>query len=235
MVRSWPDLVLAFASVTNDRASCALTVLVKVEDLQDAVRCLRSFCVIEREDGEELRVDDSSSSSNNSSSARPTDEESDRDEVAVHQHVLSIPSIDLHLVQVECRAVRRHMFALVQLLFGRASHPAVDPLGTDHEDGSGHFLSYSETVDGISIVTSNAAFISEARALAESGSQGITVSPDDWKVVQIGTTKLGFNETGIVAGQTRVLVNAGTMVFYISTYATVSPCVYLSSLVMASS
>lgn len=208
-----------------------LAVLVKVEDLQDAVRCLRSFCAIEREDGEEMRVDDSSNNNNNNAPwTRPaTDEKgegdsvdrSEADEVAVHQHVLSIPNIDLHLVQVERRAVRRHMFALVQLLFGRASHPAVDPLGTDDEDGSGHFLSYSETVDGISIVTSNAAFISEARALAESGSQGITVSPDDWKVVQIGATKLGFNETGIVAGQTRVLVNAGTMVFYISTYATV--------------
>lgn len=56
----------------------------------------------------------------------------------------------------------------------------------------------------------------------EQGDQGVLVSPDFWRPVQIGNTKLGFAETGIVAGQTRVLVNAGTTVFYLSTYATVS-------------
>ncbi|KAG6949137.1 hypothetical protein JG688_00014765 [Phytophthora aleatoria] len=101
------------------------------------------------------------------------------------------------------------MYSLVELLF-------------KSEDGSAtRFLSYSETGDDISVVTSDENFLEKARALMKQGDQGVLVPPDFWRPVQIGNTKLGFAETGIVAGQTRVLVNAGTTVFYLSTYATV--------------
>lgn len=197
-------------------------VLVKVEDLERAVRCLQRFCVIEHENGEELEaVIGGIEISNNAeelASGEIDEVKLERvafdQEVEVHQHVLSIPNMDLHLVQMDRRALRKHMFELVRLLFGRAADKP-------EADERGLFLSYSETVDGISIVTSDTAFLAAARQQAELGDEGLTVSPDAWKVVQIGATKLGFSETGIVAGQTRVLVNAGTMVFYISTYATV--------------
>ncbi|KAE9282590.1 hypothetical protein PR003_g27369 [Phytophthora rubi] len=104
--------------------------------------------------------------------------------------------------------VRRHLYSLVELLF--------KPTQLEEE----RFLSYSETGDDISVVTSDENFLDEARTLMEQGDQGVLVSPDFWRPVQIGNTKLGFAETGIVAGQTRVLVNAGTTVFYLSTYAT---------------
>ncbi|KAF1784008.1 hypothetical protein GQ600_10026 [Phytophthora cactorum] len=99
----------------------------------------------------------------------------------------------LHLVQLNRTFVRRHMYSLVELLF-------------KSEDGSAtRFLSYSETGDDISVVTSDENFLEKARALMKQGDQGVLVSPDFWRPVQIGNTKLGFAETGIVAGQTRVL------------------------------
>ncbi|KAG3115751.1 hypothetical protein PI124_g8345 [Phytophthora idaei] len=175
-------------------------VLVKVEDLERAIKCLQSFCSIEMEDGQELRVTEDVDSQEENADAKelPT----------VHHHPLSIPDVKLHLVQLNRTFVRRHMYSLVELLF-------------KSEDGSAtRFLSYSETGDDISVVTSDENFLEKARALMKQGDQGVLVSPDFWRPVQIGNTKLGFAETGIVAGQTRVLVNAGTTVFYISTYAT---------------
>lgn len=51
---------------------------------------------------------------------------------------------------------------------------------------------------------------------------GIVISPDDWKLVQVGDTNLGFAETGIVASQADALAKSGTTtVFYVSTYSTV--------------
>ncbi|GMF14822.1 unnamed protein product [Phytophthora lilii] len=138
------------------------------------------------------------------------DAEQKEDVVEVHHHPLSVPDVKLHLVQLNRIFVRRHMYSLVELLF--------KPTQTDET----RFLSYSETGDDISLVTSDEPFLDEARSLMEQGDEGVLVSPDFWRPVQIGNTKLGFAETGIVAGQTRVLVNAGTTVFYLSTYATVS-------------
>ncbi|KAG1702228.1 hypothetical protein DVH05_010018 [Phytophthora capsici] len=178
-------------------------VLVKVEDLGMAIGCLQSFCCIEMENGEELRAADDGNDS----------EQDERQETAmVHHHPLSVPDVQLHLVQLSRTFVRRHMYSLVELLF-KSREPE-----TDSE--TPRFLSYSETGDDISVVTSDEGFLLKARELMEQGGQGVLVSPDFWRPVQIGNTKLGFAETGIVAGQTRVLVNAGTMVFYLSTYAT---------------
>ncbi|EEY67221.1 uncharacterized protein PITG_04180 [Phytophthora infestans T30-4] len=126
----------------------------------------------------------------------------------MHQHPLSVPDVKLHLVQLNKTFVRRHMYSLVKLLF------------KSQEDEETRFLSYSETGDDISVVTSDECFLEKARSLMKQGDQGVLVSPDFWRPVQIGNSKLGFAETGIVAGQTRVLVNAGTTVFYLSTYAT---------------
>lgn len=207
--------------------------LVKVEDLPEAVRCLQSFCMIQTESGEEL-VAEGEADNNVAPSSPKSDDTGDLTEdeaVAVHQHVLSIPNIDLHLVQMNRSAVKRHMFALVQLLFCHGRRSTNDPLA-EAGKADQHFLSYSETAEGVSVVTSDTDFLEQAKVLASRGDEGVSVSPDDWKVVQIGATKLGFTETGIVAGQTRVLVNAGTMVFYISTYATVRAslwCKHLSS------
>eukprot|EP00644_Phytophthora_capsici_P006550 jgi/Phyca11/18389/fgenesh1_pg.PHYCAscaffold_36_\ len=101
-----------------------------------------------------------------------------------------------------------------------ASSSAQSDVQPETDSETPRFLSYSETGDDISVVTSDEGFLLKARELMEQGGQGVLVSPDFWRPVQIGNTKLGFAETGIVAGQTRVLVNAGTMVFYLSTYAT---------------
>ncbi|KAL4092619.1 hypothetical protein PRIC1_011611 [Phytophthora ramorum] len=176
-------------------------VLVKVEDLDAAIGCLQRFCCIEMENGDELRVPGGV----NATEAV----EQKEDPVAVHHHPLSVPDVKLHLVQLNRAFVRRHLYSLVELLF----KPRLEDEGT-------RFLSYSETGDDISVVTSDERFLDKARALMEQGDQGVLVSPDFWRPVQIGNTKLGFTETGIVAGQTQVLVNAGTTVFYLSTYAT---------------
>ncbi|KAG7379308.1 GATS protein-like 3 [Phytophthora pseudosyringae] len=180
-------------------------VLVKVEDLDVAIGCLQSFCSVEMENGEELRV-------TGELDAPEEDAEQKEDPPVVHHHPLSVPDVKLHLVQLNRKFVRRHMYALVELLFkpGERGKDAATP----------RFLSYSETGHDISLVTSDECFLEKARALMEQGDQGVLVSPDFWRPVQIGNTKLGFAETGIVAGQTRVLVNAGTTVFYLSTYAT---------------
>ncbi|KAL3664334.1 hypothetical protein V7S43_010659 [Phytophthora oleae] len=183
-------------------------VLVKVEDLDAAIRCLQSFCCIEMENGGELRV----AGDVNDNSEQ---DENPKDETAmVHHHPLSVPDVQLHLVQLNRTFVRRHMYSLVELLF--------KPREPDDDSETPRFLSYSETGDDISVVTCDECFLLKARELMEQGDQGVLVSPDFWRPVQIGNTKLGFAETGIVAGQTRVLVNAGTTVFYLSTYATVS-------------
>jgi hypothetical protein len=173
-------------------------VLVKVEDLDAAIGCLQSFCSIEMENGEVLSVEEADG------------REEEEKEEPVHHHPLSVPDVQLHLVQLNRTFVRRHMYSLVELLFS--------PRG--EEGDTPRFLSYSETGDDISVVTSDASFLEKARELMEQGDEGVLVSPDFWRPVQIGNTKLGFAETGIVAGQTRVLVNAGTTVFYLSTYAT---------------
>ncbi|OWZ24259.1 hypothetical protein PHMEG_000738 [Phytophthora megakarya] len=174
-------------------------VLVKVEDLDAAIGCLQRFCSIELENGEELRVMES----------LKLDEEKD---LRVHHHPLSVPDVKLHLVQLNKTIVRRHMYELVELLFKPRYSADVSEMT--------RFLSYSETGDDISVVTNDESFLDEARMLVNQGDEGVQVSPDIWRPVQIGNTKLGFVETGIVAGQTGVLVNAGTTVFYLSTYAT---------------
>ncbi|KAE8898460.1 hypothetical protein PF005_g19155 [Phytophthora fragariae] len=176
-------------------------VLVKVEDLDAAIGCLQSFCSIEMESEEQLSVV-------GGGDEPEQDAEQKEEPLEVHQHPLSVPDVKLHLVQLNRTFVRRHLYSLVELLF--------KPTQLEEE----RFLSYSETGDDISVVTSDENFLDEARTLMEQGDQGVLVSPDFWRPVQIGNTKLGFAETGIVAGQTRVLVNAGTTVFYLSTYAT---------------
>ncbi|KAE9291291.1 hypothetical protein PF008_g25371 [Phytophthora fragariae] len=176
-------------------------VLVKMEDLDAAIGCLQSFCSIEMESEEQLSVV-------GGGDEPEQDAEQKEEPLEVHQHPLSVPDVKLHLVQLNRTFVRRHLYSLVELLF--------KPTQLEEE----RFLSYSETGDDISVVTSDENFLDEARTLMEQGDQGVLVSPDFWRPVQIGNTKLGFAETGIVAGQTRVLVNAGTTVFYLSTYAT---------------
>ncbi|KAI9985056.1 hypothetical protein PInf_004364 [Phytophthora infestans] len=177
-------------------------VLVKVEDLETAIACLQSFCCIEMEDGQELTVSEDVG-------VDPPEEITKVKKLpTMHQHPLSVPDVKLHLVQLNKTFVRRHMYSLVKLLF------------KSQEDEETRFLSYSETGDDISVVTSDECFLEKARSLMKQGDQGVLVSPDFWRPVQIGNSKLGFAETGIVAGQTRVLVNAGTTVFYLSTYAT---------------
>ncbi|KAG7394123.1 GATS protein-like 3 [Phytophthora boehmeriae] len=179
-------------------------VLVKVEDLDAAIGCLQRFCSIEMENGEEMCVAEGVQ-------VPGAEIKQSGDCFEVHRHPLSVPDVKLSLVQLNKTFVRRHMYSLVQLLF---KTPAVD------DSSSLRFLSYSETGNDISVVTSDDCFVRKARELAEQGGQGVLVSPDYWRPVQIGNTKLGFAETGIVAGQTSVLVNAGTTVFYLSTYST---------------
>ncbi|KAJ8561899.1 hypothetical protein ON010_g7779 [Phytophthora cinnamomi] len=195
--------VFQISTYQSDYGERAL--LVKVEDLDAAIGCLQSFCSIEMESGEELRVP-------GGGDLPEQDAEQKEDPLAVHHHPLSVPNVKLHLVQLNRTFVRRHLYSLVELLF--------KPTELEREGATPRFLSYSETGDDISVVTSDENFLDEARALMEQGDQGVLVSPDFWRPVQIGNTKLGFAETGIVAGQTRVLVNAGTTVFYLSTYAT---------------
>ncbi|RLN53024.1 hypothetical protein BBP00_00009468 [Phytophthora kernoviae] len=166
-----------------------------------------SFCSIEMENGEEMRVVVDVE-------APAADLKQNGGCLEVHHHPLSVPDIKLHLVQLNKMFVRRHMYSLVQLLFKTEDSDEGDDTITPR------FLSYSETGDDISVVTGDEGFLQKARALAEQGDQGVLVSPDFWRPVQIGNTKLGFAETGIVAGQTSVLVNAGTTVFYLSTYST---------------
>ncbi|DAZ99530.1 TPA: hypothetical protein N0F65_005402 [Lagenidium giganteum] len=226
-------------------------VLVKVEELDKAISCLRPFCEIEMESGEsydEWKVAQEPKAANDVEAVVEQDEGDNQEtheeasdevdpavDITPQQHLLSVPDIDLFLIQIEKAYVRRHMYSLVRLLFGRSQsmpseddEPTADGAG---EDGDAHqrrhrhprgklFLSYSETGDDISVVTYDTAFVEQMQQLAMAGDQGVIVSPDAWKVVQIGDKKLGFSETGIVAGQTRVLLNAGTMVFYLSTYAT---------------
>uniref|UniRef100_K3X9C5 CASTOR ACT domain-containing protein n=1 Tax=Globisporangium ultimum (strain ATCC 200006 / CBS 805.95 / DAOM BR144) TaxID=431595 RepID=K3X9C5_GLOUD len=192
-------------------------VLVKIEDLKVAITCLESFCYIEMENGDEVHIS-SSSLDDATDNANPVDmspEGAQRDDLAVHHHVLSVPDIDLYLVQIDKSCVRRHMYNLIRLLFGHN----VNVEGNPSSKGK-LFLSYSETGDDISVVTYDKVFVEEMQSLASSGDQGVMVSPDSWKVVQVGDTNLGFAETGIVAGQTRVLLSSGTMVFYLSTFAT---------------
>lgn len=197
----------------------------KCEDLERAVACLKSFCDIDMEDDTQSLVYTQTEPvypTQQQDQGRPSSPRAVN--VAVHQHVLSVPDLDLVLVQIHRSYLHRHMYALVQLLFG--NHGSSDSSPSQEEQpetphSQHRFLSYSETSEDISVVTSDVAFIKHMQVLAARGDQGVIVSPDSWKVVQIGDKKLGFNETGIVAGQTRVLVNAGTMVFYLSTYATV--------------
>lgn len=196
------------------RFALSIAVLVKIEDLETAITCLESFCYIEMENGDSFQLDAQTSTERPDPIAISANEE----DLAVHSHVLSVPDIDLFLVQIDKSCVRRHMFSLVRLLFGHSSsaaseEPAAAPAGK-------LFLSYSETGDDVSVVTYDKAFVHEMQSLASSGDQGVMVSPDSWKVVQVGDTNLGFAETGIVAGQTRVLLSSGTMVFYLSTFAT---------------
>lgn len=195
-------------------------VLVKIEDLETAITCLESFCYIEMENGDEFRVEPRSSDGG-SDHESPTDvsPRASKEDLAVHQHVLSVPDVDLYLVQIDKSCVRRHMYNLIRLLFGNNVSGEGDALSKGKL-----FLSYSETGDDISVVTYDKVFVEEMQSLASSGDQGVMVSPDSWKVVQVGDTNLGFSETGIVAGQTRVLLSSGTMVFYLSTFATVCCC-----------
>lgn len=193
--------------------------LVNIEDLDTAITCLESFCYVEMENGGSFQLE---SSSREAQVERPHPIASSTDEdLAVHHHVLSVPDIDLFLVQIDKACVRRHMYTLVRLLFG---HSSTSTSSSSEEPAAGAtgklFLSYSETGDDISVVTYDKAFVEEMQTLASSGDQGVMVSPDLWKVVQVGDTNLGFAETGIVAGQTRVLLSSGTMVFYLSTFAT---------------
>lgn len=180
-------------------------VLVKREDLATAVACLAAFCDIDMESDCEPEL----TSDMAVHAAAVGDERSD---LAVHRHVLSVPDVDLFLVQIDKARVRRHLYCLIRLLFG---------LGSGDQRGGGDrlFLSYSETGDDVSVVTHDGAFVREMRALAARGDEGVMVSPDAWKAVQVGDTNLGFSETGIVAGQTRVLLSTGTIVFYLSTFA----------------
>ncbi|GLD98897.1 hypothetical protein PINS_up021807 [Pythium insidiosum] len=218
-------------------------ILVKSEDLDRAIQCLLgSFCDVEMEDGEPYTptgetpspLDAQEEINNNSNNNNNKRDDATASE-SLRKHTLSAPDLDLHLVEIDKSCVRRHMFALVRLLFGQSrrqrrsreeEHTEEDGQEAEHEreqedDTSGKlFLSYSETGDGISIVTSDVAFLEQMEELARSGEEGVMVSPDSWKVVQIGDENLGFNETGIVASHTSVLLNAGTMVFYLSTYAT---------------
>lgn len=103
-----------------------VAVLVKVEDLDAAIGCLQSFCSIEMESGEELRVA-------GSGELPEQDAEQKEDPVEVHQHPLSVPDVKLHLVQLNRTFVRRHLYSLVELLF--------KPTQLEEE----RFLSYSET------------------------------------------------------------------------------------------
>jgi cytosolic arginine sensor for mTORC1 subunit 2 len=192
---------------------------VKIEDLSRAITCLRSFCDVEMEDGSPLsptRVEDMERLN---FVDQQLEVDPSEDVTLVRQHTLSVPDdVELYLVQIDKSCVRRHMFELVRLLFGQSS-----PCSQHHDanaNGGKLFLSYSESGEDISVVTSDLAFVELIRNLAYRGEPGVMVSPDCWKVVQIGDKNLGFAETGIVAGHTRVLLNAGTMVFYLSTYAT---------------
>lgn len=185
--------------------------LVKTEDLDRAIRCLRAFCDVEMESGEPYTPSHDSDAASESTALHldPV-----KEVTLVHRHTLSVPAeIELFLVQIDKSCAKRHMYALVRLLFG-PSDPQSDP------HSGKHFLSYSEAGEDISVVTSDTAFVHEMQTLAYNGEPGVMVAPDCWKVVQIGDKNLGFSETGIVAGHTRVLLNAGTMVFYLSTYAT---------------
>lgn len=187
--------------------------LVKIEDLETAITCLESFCYVEMENGDSFQLD-SRRAAEQDERLTPTAPSAD-EVLAVHHHVLSVPNIDLFLVQIDKSCVRRHMYSLVRLLFGHNSTSSHEPAANGKL-----FLSYSETGDDISVVTYDKTFVEEMQSLASSGDQGVMISPDSWKVVQVGDTNLGFAETGIVAGQTRVLLSAGTMVFYLSTFAT---------------
>ncbi|GMF33275.1 unnamed protein product [Phytophthora fragariaefolia] len=191
------------ATPTTRTHAPVAAVLVKLEDLDVAIGCLQSFCSVEMESGEQL-------SGRDEPELRADIKE---DPVGVHRHPLSVPDVKLYLVQLTRTFVRRQMYLLVELLF--------KPAELEEDRPAPRFLSYSETGDDISVVTSDESFLDQARELMAQGDQGVQVSPDFWRPVQIGNTKLGFAETGIVAGQTRVLVNAGTSVFYLSTYATV--------------
>lgn len=190
-------------------------VLVKREDLATAVACLAAFCDVEMEDGDgdpELLSDGAdldATTIRQHAEDYVSSQDSDSD-FAVHHHLLSVPAIDLFLVQIDKARVRRHVYSLVRLLFfSPSSQQPTEP----------RFLSYSATGDDVSVVTHDRAFVREMQSLAASGGEGVTVSPDAWKVVQVGDTNLGFQETGIVAGQTRVLLSSGTIVFYLSTFA----------------
>ncbi|KAJ0393178.1 hypothetical protein P43SY_000565 [Pythium insidiosum] len=201
-------------------------ILVKSEDLDRAIQCLLgSFCDVEMENGEPYTP------TVETEPQQPEEREPRKDTAAgepPRKHTLSAPDLDLHLVEIDKASVRRHMFALVRLLFGqsrRRRRAECEDGGETEADAADDacgklFLSYSETGDGISIVTSDLAFLEQMEELARDGEEGVMVSPDSWRVVQIGDENLGFNETGIVASHTSVLLNAGTMVFYLSTYAT---------------
>ncbi|TMW61282.1 hypothetical protein Poli38472_013745 [Pythium oligandrum] len=197
-------------------------ILVKVEDLHRAIQCLRSFCDIEMEQDAPMQLELSRAVSMNSVDPDDTSElktqQPDQDEASVQQHTLSAPHLDLYLIQIDKTCVRRQLYSFVHLFFHERRNSS-----TQEEDETPRgqlFLSYSETGDDISIVTSDIDFVQQMQSLAYAGEHGIMVSPDAWKVVQIGDHDLGFAETGIVAAHTRVLLSAGTMVFYLSTFST---------------
>ncbi|KAF1784012.1 GATS-like ACT domain [Phytophthora cactorum] len=144
------------------------------------------FCSIEMEDGQELRVTEDVDSQ---------EENADAKELPTYTGC-----------EVASRATQQNI--------REEAHVLARELLFKSEDGSAtRFLSYSETGDDISVVTSDENFLEKARALMKQGDQGV-LTCTDWKY------EVGVRETGIVAGQTRVLVNAGTTVFYLSTYAT---------------
>ncbi|TYZ61901.1 hypothetical protein PybrP1_006477 [[Pythium] brassicae (nom. inval.)] len=184
-------------------------VLVKREDLATAVACLAAFCDVEMEDAGDQERLGGEAAVEVVTQRQSGDLSADSDDFAVHRHLLSVPDVDLFLVQIDKARVRRHVYSLIRLLFGSSQSRCGERL----------FLSYSETGDDVSVVTHDRAFVREMQELAASGGEGVMVSPDAWKVVQVGDTNLGFSETGIVAGQTRVLLSAGTIVFYLSTFA----------------
>ncbi|TMW61281.1 hypothetical protein Poli38472_013744 [Pythium oligandrum] len=191
-------------------------ILIKVEDLHRAVQCLESMCDVEMDEDEMAQFEMSRTVEIVcSEQTSPCGDQANQS--STQELTISTPHMKLYVLQIDKACMKRHLYSLLRMFFNECRSPRTQsaPASSDQL-----FLSYSEAGGNISIVTSDVEFLQSMRELADAGEVGIMVCPDAWKVVQVSDHDLGFTEADIVAAHTRVLLSAGTTMFFLSTYTT---------------
>jgi hypothetical protein len=135
--------------------------------------------------------------------------------VPLHSHpVVCVPAV-VHMTSIDPAWARQHSHPLVTLiLFGRSA-------GESSSESAAEFTCYTETEDEISVLHSCTWFTQYAREQGAVEASGLVAASEAWVPFRVGLdgTPLGFEETGIVAGQAAALSAAHIPIFYVSTFS----------------